>query len=82
MSEATDRTSTDGRLRVVVDEAACMGARECSTTWAPHTFDFNLDKGTAFIVRGAFSRDEVLRAASGCPNFAITVYEDGVEIDP
>ena len=68
-NKSTDTTNEDGILRVVVNKDACMGARECSTLWAPETFDYDPVSGTAFILRDTYSREEVIAAARGCPNF-------------
>jgi ferredoxin len=67
-------------LQVIVDERRCQGAAGC-VHYAPATFHLD-DTFRAVAVSPVGDAEEaVLEAACSCPNGAIRVLRDGVELD-
>jgi ferredoxin len=67
-------------LELTVDRGLCQGARECMRV-APTSLRVG-DAVTAVAVQPAGDPESVLvEAARSCPNSAIRVFRDGIEID-
>ena len=67
---------------VQVDSGLCGGTSECVRA-IPELFRLD-DNGRAQVYGDPdrYSREELLDAAWACPTSAISVREDGVELDP
>lgn len=79
MSQQTRRftaVSSAAVREVNVDRDMCMGAGEC-TFHAPRTFALGADGKSHVTAVDLDSLDQIVRAAQCCPNFAISVVEDG-----
>ncbi|PXY28245.1 ferredoxin [Prauserella muralis] len=64
-------------VRVTIDFDKCEGHGLCALT-APEVFWIDEDGYTQFVSEpGESERDNVIRAAQGCPALAIQVLEDG-----
>jgi ferredoxin len=69
-----------GVLELTVDRGHCQGARECVRA-APASFRID-DTVTAVPIQPAGDPDPALfDAARSCPNSAIRVFRDGIEVD-
>jgi ferredoxin len=68
-------------IEVSIDRGTCMGTGECVFT-APTVFELDVDRKA--VVKGATAADSaaIFEAASGCPNFAITVTVDTQPTEP
>lgn len=67
-------------LQVIVDRSRCQAAGECMHL-APATFHMDPAVVAAVFEPPGDPDDVVLEAAASCPNSAIRVFRDGVEID-
>jgi ferredoxin len=67
-------------LRATVDRARCQGAGECIHI-APQSF--RMDETVSAVAIDPFGDDEsaLMEAAQSCPNGAIQLTRDGLEID-
>jgi ferredoxin len=63
-------------IQVRVDRGMCMGTGECVFT-APTVFELDRDRKAVVKDATAADQESILEAANGCPNFAITVTDDG-----
>jgi ferredoxin len=64
---------TARRLKIEIDDGACMGAGECISC-APHVFQWNPTKTQAQVAVAMTEDEEAIHeAADRCPNFAISV---------
>jgi ferredoxin len=67
-------------LELTVDRGRCQGARECVHA-APESVRID-DTVTAVPIQPAGDPDRaLLEAARSCPNSAIRIFRDGIEID-
>jgi ferredoxin len=66
-------------VEVLIDHGLCMGAGECVFA-APQVFALDTDSKSRVIADTSDHTEAVLRAAESCPNFAITVMQDGKQI--
>lgn len=69
-------TSRGDRVVVTIDRDACMGAQECMEA-APAAFRPDREGNSTVTDPLAADIDDVVEAASRCPNFAIAVEVDG-----
>lgn len=68
-------------LHIWIDQNECVSAGRCIAT-APHLFRFDDDELATIDPAAALPDDETLvRIARTCPNGAIHVARDGVEIE-
>jgi ferredoxin len=65
----------------MVDRSRCQAAGECMHL-APATFHMDPAIVAAVFEPPGDPDEVVLEAAGSCPNGAIRVYRDGVELDP
>jgi ferredoxin len=70
-----------GVLEVIVDRGRCQGARECIRI-APASFRVDDTLTAAPIEPAGDSEPALLDAARSCPNNAIRVAREGIELDP
>jgi ferredoxin len=62
------------KLKVEIDDGACMGAGECIAR-APDVFQWNSTKTQARVAAATAEDESAIReAADSCPNFAISVH--------
>ena len=67
-------------LEVTVDRRRCQGAGEC-VHMAPASFRID-DTVTAVVIEPPGDAEaDIVEAACSCPNSAIRLFRDGVEID-
>jgi ferredoxin len=76
----SDRVEEVAVLEVMVDRRRCQGAGEC-VHLAPASF--RIDENVTAVAIQPPGDDEaaLVEAACSCPNSAIRVFRDGVEID-
>ncbi len=60
--------------KVKIDENKCIGCGACSM-YAPEAFDFDMEKGKAFVKEGAENTDpeKIKEAMDSCPVQAISI---------
>jgi ferredoxin len=67
-------------LEVIVDRGRCQGARECVRI-APASLRIDDTVTAAPIQPAGDPQEALLEAARSCPNNAIRVVRDGIELD-
>jgi ferredoxin len=68
-------------LQIRINGDKCMGSGNC-VFWAPGAFDLN-DDGLSVVLEPAQADDsQLFQAREGCPTGAISLWRDGVEVDP
>ena len=73
--------SSPSPLQIWVDQSECVSAGRCVAT-APHLFHFDDDELAVVDADAPLpDADTLVRIARACPNGAIHVARDGVEIE-
>jgi ferredoxin len=73
--------SASSRLRIWIEQSECVSAGRCVAT-APELFHFDEDELAVIDEQAVLPDDDsVIRIARGCPNGAIHVSRDGVELE-
>ncbi len=81
--EISEKIRKGGKIRrVVVDRAACIGARSCAVV-APGVFQMD-DENLAYVTDpDSTDEDMIMLAAQSCPVLAVLLYDkDGNKIFP
>lgn len=69
------------KLQIVINRDKCMGSGNC-LFWAPQAFDLD-DEGLSVVLESAQADEgRLFQAREGCPTGAISLWQDGVEVDP
>ncbi len=73
--------TSPSRLQIRIDQSECVSAGRCVAT-APGLFHFDDDELAVIDEHAPLPDDEtVLRIARACPNGAIHVSRDGVDVE-
>ena len=79
-------TRGDGRLialtiQIQINRDKCMGSGNC-VFWAPQAFDLD-DEGLSVVLEpGDADEHQLMQAREGCPTGAISLWRDGIEVEP
>lgn len=83
---AVQTTRADDRLgplkpQILINRDKCMGSGNC-LFWAPQAFDLDGDGVSVVLEPAEADESQLFQAREGCPTGAISLWRDGVEVDP
>ncbi|HEY5252865.1 MAG TPA: ferredoxin [Acidimicrobiales bacterium] len=69
------------KLQILINGDKCMGSGNCAF-WAPQAFDLDDDGLSVVLEPAQADESQLFQAREGCPTGAISLWRDGVEVDP